>query len=145
MLPVLYVDDRSVDDQVLIEFGAAVNDYIRWRSASGLSVEERARLLDESMVKWRTISGLIKHRSFAGENEWRLIGVSQDRGEVRHRPGGEFIRSYLEFELEWTMIESITVGPRAHPDLAREAVVSMLADNGVESVAVKDTASPYRP
>jgi hypothetical protein len=94
------------------------------------------------------LASVLKDHAFHEEGEWRL--VSDDGVDVRDmhfRPGASMLLPYTSVALgkKRRYLESITVGPTPHPNLAVEAVSSMLGKLGVaQGVQVLTSVAPYR-
>jgi hypothetical protein len=90
---------------------------------------------------------LIKHESFAQENEWRLVVPRYDldyAGIAVRAMGGRLV-PYVECPFEDTAIVEIVIGPGG--DLHSErAVLALLAANGYDpdKVQVSHSAAPFR-
>jgi hypothetical protein len=96
-----------------------------------------------------------KHKSFAGENEWRLISQYPDDDKIMRkvlfRPGRfgvvPFFPIPLGLEEKNAMLDSITVGPSADRNAARGALIKLyktcFSTNGSSRIAISEI--PYRP
>jgi hypothetical protein len=102
----------------------------------------------------------IKHDSFKGEREYRLIASLFGQQElVSHRPSHSTLVPYLKMRLAdqrqvdpafprtrsatARFIESVTIGPTPHPKLSADAVLGMLRGKGFD-VDVDVSSVPFR-
>jgi hypothetical protein len=93
----------------------------------------------------------MKHRTFAEEREWRLLGLSRDLERTCFRPGKSSLIPYIE--LKWDKetkapqaqpITSVTVGPCPNPTLAAKSVSRLLRTCNLGGVQVKKSEIPFK-
>jgi hypothetical protein len=93
---------------------------------------------------------LLKHRSFGGEREWRIITTPHSCGIPRFcfRPGTSTLTPYYRFPLAEEgipfRVSRVIVGPTPHEREARASVGSLLVRLGLNEVAVTNSEVPYR-
>lgn len=92
------------------------------------------------------VAAAIKHPSFKEECEWRLISGRLDAKDMSLRQGRHTLIPYHELALHHfeDVPLTVTVGATQHPDLAVEAVVSLMQKEGLAWKAVNKAKSTYR-
>ncbi|ADB76087.1 DUF2971 domain-containing protein [Geodermatophilus obscurus] len=95
------------------------------------------------------IAPLVKHEAFAAENEWRLISppLYYKNERLEFRPGRSFLVPYLRFKYAdpgERAIMHVSVGPGPNADLAVQAVLAVIGQNGL-NCGCGATGAPYRP
>jgi hypothetical protein len=93
---------------------------------------------------------LLKHRSFGGEREWRIITTPHSCGIPRFdfRTGASMITPFYRFPLAEDgipfRVSRVVVGPTPHEREATASVRSVLNRVGLNDVAVTSSDVPYR-
>ena len=93
---------------------------------------------------------LLKHKSFEEEAEWRLVSrpLPHSSSMFSHRPGRSHIIPFAKLPLsdegQPIRIRRVIVGPTPHPELARDAVHSLLGAAGVTGCAIERSKTPFR-
>ncbi len=96
------------------------------------------------------IAPLIKHEAFEEEAEWRLVSrpLPYTNSMFSHRPGRSHLIPFANLPLSISdrpvQIKKIIVGPTPHPDLACDAVKSLLGKLGVTGCGVEKSKVPFR-
>jgi Protein of unknown function (DUF2971) len=93
---------------------------------------------------------ILKHNSFAGEQEWRIISrpIYCSRDGFGYRPGASTLIPYFRIPLcteqQAFSVEEIVVGPTPHPHLSVRSVKSLLTRHDLEKTNVYSSETPYR-
>jgi len=93
---------------------------------------------------------LLKHKAFQEEAEWRLVSRPLPRSNSMfcHRPGRSHIIPFAKLPLsedgQPVRIRRVIVGPTPHPELAHDAVHSLLGAAGVTGCAIEKSKVPFR-
>jgi hypothetical protein len=96
----------------------------------------------------RVFTSRFKSPGFAEENEWRLYAVMPSHvvTGVKFRDVKGMLTPYLELRLDVPAIEieSIYCGPTLHPELSVQSVSMLLAQYGLQDVAVHSSSIPFK-
>lgn len=125
-----------------------------WRRTKKLLRKEREReqeYLREGIEDvFLSVASMMKHRSFASEEEWRFIagGHLSDSSLVRYRAGLSTVVPYISIPLfpprARPKMPIAIAGPNPNADLATFAMTSCLEDAGID-VEMRDSSGlPYR-
>ena len=96
-------------------------------------------------------AAVIKDVAFKEEKEWRLVKVCSDVRAIKFRPGVSTVVPYVE--LDWLgkaeqpvvqPIQSVMIGPCAHPELSKKSVTRLLQANGAGNASVRLSGIPFR-
>lgn len=93
---------------------------------------------------------LFKHRSFAGEREWRIITSPKmcTGAQFDFRAGVSMLIPYYRFPLADEgipfCVSQIIVGPTPHESESTASVMSVLVKFGLRAVPVESSVVPYR-
>jgi hypothetical protein len=88
----------------------------------------------------------IKHKAFEEEQEWRVL-MNDYKAVVKYRVRGSLLVPYVEFDLKSKMadlLQAVIVGPINHREQTAEAIKTLLESNGLQSVEVICSRTPYR-
>jgi len=94
-------------------------------------------------------SPYLKHDAFKSEKEWRLISppMNDSNHKFDYRVGRSFLTPYLKFslgELDADTVPGIVIGPGPNDELAQNAVLTFMRQNGIHTTGSVASA-PYRP
>ena len=148
------------DDEHEFEINSTIDDVLKGkvkifrsvrvtRQFSGLSASENARRL-KFMVEIEKLLPKLKHKSFAGEREWRLSSraFSMKGFEPMFRPGRSTLVPYCALAIEIAPhklpLTAIRVGPNPEPELAKRAIQSLLRAHERNGVDIRSSNIPYR-
>jgi hypothetical protein len=107
---------------------------------------ERALSLLADIV---AVAPMLKDPAFSEEREWRLVSapLSPTGAALRFREGKSFLIPYREVSLTTKgrpiPITDVVVGPTPHPDLSVRAVMTLLANTGINAT-VRRSGVPFR-
>ena len=93
---------------------------------------------------------LVKHKNYAGEQEWRMIKVAPETKEIRFdTTAGKLVRRYIKgpgLEEILSSASVITIGPTVPNRGAARAYIEHLAqtEHGIRHVKVKNSRQTYR-
>jgi hypothetical protein len=96
------------------------------------------------------LAPILKDRSFAEEQEWRLLclGTSFDETPPQFRMGQSTLVPYFEHTITSQNGDSpiceVVIGPTPHPGLAQEAAQTLLSSRGLQSAKLRTSSIPYR-
>ncbi|MBU3952676.1 MAG: DUF2971 domain-containing protein [Proteobacteria bacterium] len=88
------------------------------------------------------IAGLLKHKSFYEEAEWRLLFVTQE--EIEFRAGKSMLIPYISFDLHKNPFDSIYHSPTPHNKLAKASLDRFIDAKGIKGCVTYDSSVPYR-
>ena len=95
-------------------------------------------------------STVFKHRSFAEENEWRVISraLGTDKAPVKFRASENMVIPYTTFELsrgnDGLGIARIVCGPTAYQEETFHTLEMFCREKALDKVKVERSACPYR-
>jgi hypothetical protein len=122
-------------------------------SADEQEPEHRIRITGlaiEFLQAFLVLAASFKSKAFQEEAEWRLIarpGLAPSSAP-RYRVGRGGIVPYIDVALATNntplRLDHIIVGPNPHEEIARNAVISMLDEYGVQHNGVELAGIPYR-
>jgi Protein of unknown function (DUF2971) len=117
-------------------------------SGTTTSADEE-KVATDFMVAFATLAATFKDESFAEEDEWRLVAVSQDiPSEVKYRQGLSFIVPFVEFKIvqesERIRLPTVVVGPSPHNKLSRRSLDHMFETFRVDCRCLGRSRAPYR-
>ena len=127
-----------LDECVRIAFPVMVEEAVRTGGRVGGSFEA---YVDR-------VAPILKHPSFREEREWRLITRPRMTTTLQFREGLSMLIPYTAVRLgaKTKYLESVTIGPAAHPELAKSAVELLLRSCEILPDTVRCVSSnvPYR-
>jgi hypothetical protein len=88
----------------------------------------------------------LKHQAFREEKEWRII-VPQSKRVLKHRVRGSLLVPYVELDVKShfaDLLEAVIVGPISHREQTAKALQELLRGNGLSSIKVLCSDTPYR-
>jgi hypothetical protein len=100
--------------------------------------------------KMLRLGSLMKDPAFHEEKEWRLIGgLYKPHVTPSHRCNGPLVVPHRLFNLVFQgtfedAVESITIGPTFDQELAELGLFFLRAKAGVDHIAIKRSAIPFR-
>lgn len=96
------------------------------------------------------LAPVFKSPTFSEEEEWRLVLTQTDSSTLEFRAGQSMITPYIEVKLlpqskklKLMPLSEVIIGPTPHPELARDAVTTLLESQGLEA-QVKLSDIPFR-
>lgn len=99
-----------------------------------------------------SICALLKHPTFAEEQEWRLVSPtfsSPDSLAIHFREGKTMLVPYCLFDLELEgaiKLDHVYVGPTPNPQLSVTALMHYLSSKHAQpTTGISDSEIPYRP
>ena len=103
------------------------------------------------LAAFAAIAPQLKDPAFSEEQEWRLISpkfMTSDP-DIKFRQGSSFIVPYVEFRLAYEddaslSLQELFVGPTPHPELAAEALWTLLMSARVDWKEIKLSKVPFR-
>jgi hypothetical protein len=153
-------NDLKALDRIIYETIATSDRRIACMESAQDAIATTANRVGSMRAGFEIRAGRIKHDSFKGEREYRLIVSLFGQQElVSHRPSRSTLVPYLKMRLAdqsqvdsasprarsamARFIESVTIGPTPHPKLSADAVLGMLRGKGFD-VDVEVSSVPFR-
>ena len=112
-----------------------------WHECDPKSQDAVTTLYNDSL----TVMALLKERSFAEEDEWRMILISP--AAVNFRTGRHGIVPYAAVDIAtngWPTLKEVWVGPNSDDEAASSAVRMLLDKNGFSDTQICISETPLR-
>lgn len=102
---------------------------------------------NEYQILMYSIAPIIKHFTFAEEQEWRAISLPTPftNLQIKYREGVSMLIPYfvIEFEEE-NPLKQVIIGPTPHKELSMNSVSSFLHANNVKYHEISNSNIPFR-
>ena len=91
--------DKHIGDSMMVVYGSPVNhsDDALMAVRSALAMQQKAREIDDRLVRKNGLRLQDRHRHFHGQGFFRCSGVLEEKGVHLHRDGGEHCRQASEY------------------------------------------------
>src|ERR1017187_3619889 len=143
--------DQSAQQEVIEDLICAIEAAAEKSRRSGLAPDRVYRESYKLLGRLLPLAApILKDPSFREEEEWRLLCLGSSFADIlpRFRMGHSTLVPYFEHSIAAekgaSPITGVVIGPTPHPELASEAVQSLMSSRGVQSVASRTSIIPYR-